>query len=265
MTRFAAARCRKAALSHALAAAAVLTVLPGSPVQARQAPEAAAPTANDPASALRLARAMRAAGDARSSVELYRAAAERKGADPALRIELGEALLDARLVDEAIGVFTAAASDSRIAAEAELGLARAALTLDQPADALVHAERAAKLAPRDQRVLIGYGVALDRAGRHEEAQAAYRSALAVSPRNPIARNNLALSLAFSGRFAEAVALVEPIARSADATPRDRQNLAFIYGLKGDRDMALALSRIDLDEATAQANLAFYDFARAAQK
>lgn len=218
----------------------------------------------DPAT-LRLARAFRSAGDYRSAIPLYRKLLTRRDAAPGLDLELGDTLLDADLVDDAIGVYGAIPADGENAARAQLGLARAQLRLNQPARALEHAERAAALAPDDERVLVGLGVALDRAGRHPDAQARYRAALAREPRSIMARTNLALSLALSGRFDEALGLLEPIARSADATARDRQNLAFVYGLKGDRDNALALGRMDLDEAAAQANLKFFDFVRTATK
>ena len=75
------------------------------------------------------------------------------------------------------------------------------------------------------------------------------------------RSDLALSLAMTGNYDEALEILEPIARSADASPQDRQNLAFIYGLKGDRQAALTLSRVDLPEAVAQANVKYFETAR----
>ncbi len=53
----------------------------------------------------------------------------------------------------------------------------------------------------------------------------------------------------------------PIALSSNATPRSRQNLALIYGLKGDRAHASSMSRIDLDANTTAANLHFFDLVR----
>jgi Flp pilus assembly protein TadD len=75
-----------------------------------------------------------------------------------------------------------------------------------------------------------------------------------------ARNDLALSLALGGKYDEATDILAPIARSASATAADRQNLAFVYGMKGDHDAALALSRIDLSETASQANARFFTVA-----
>ena len=99
-------------------------------------------------------------------------------------------------------------------------------------------------------------LALDSLGRHAEAQALYRRVLSVTPRHVAARNDLALSLALTGQYDEAIALIGPLVRSSTATPRERENLAIIYGLMGDGDRATMLSRVDLDEGTTRANLAF---------
>ena len=76
-----------------------------------------------------------------------------------------------------------------------------------------------------------------------------------------ARNNLALSLALTGHFADALDIMTPLARSTTATARIRQNLALIYGLKGDNERATAMSRMDLDQQTTEANLKFFSFVR----
>jgi Flp pilus assembly protein TadD len=53
----------------------------------------------------------------------------------------------------------------------------------------------------------------------------------------------------------------PIARAPSATPRLRQNLALIYGLKGDLNAARALSRVDLDAKSTDENLKFFAMVR----
>jgi len=222
-------------------------------------PDAAA-AAEDVQTALQMARAARAAGDPAAAAPLYRKALTLR-ADPAVQAELGDVLLQAGLIDDAIGAYEAVEAGSPARVDALLGLQRAYARLDQPQKALAYAQQAADLGPRDERAQIGLGVALDAAGRHAEAQAAYRRALAVAPRSVAARNDLALSLALTGGYDEAVDLLTPIARSANATPQVRQNLAMVYGLKGDREQALALGRADLDPAQAEANLRLFELAR----
>jgi Flp pilus assembly protein TadD len=80
--------------------------------------------------------------------------------------------------------------------------------------------------------------------------------LRAAPRHVAARNNLALSLALTAQYDQAIAIIAPLARSSVATPKVRENMAVIYGLMGDTDRATTLSRIDLDEGATQANLTF---------
>ena len=153
--------------------------------------------------ALRVARAMRASGDPGASLQIYRDMTAQLPPQAPLRIEYADALLEANLIDEAIGVYSLAPAN----ASAQLGLAKAQLALHQPTRALPLAERAVAIAPRDVGALIVRGVVLDRLGKHAEAQASYRAALAEAPRNIAARTNMSLSLALSGRCDEALEIL----------------------------------------------------------
>jgi Flp pilus assembly protein TadD len=210
----------------------------------------------DASTTLRMARATRHAGDLASAIQLYRTVAAQPTASPEVLVELGDVLLDARSPDDAIDVYSQVRDGSSARLGALLGTARAYLALAEPAKAADAAAAAQRLAPGDPRALVDRGVALDTLGRHDEAQRAYREALAVAPRHVPARNDLALSLALTGRFDEAVELMAPLVRSASATPQMRANMAVIYGLMGDSANAAALSRVDLDESATQANLQF---------
>lgn len=214
-------------------------------------------------SSLRLAQAARAAGDFSSAVNLYRRILAGPTADPAVAVELGDTLLEAGSIDDAIDTYDHVALESKARIGALLGLERAYAALSQTEKALAYADQAKALAPSDARVLINRGIVLDMVSRHAEAQESYRAALAKDPHDRAARNNLALSLAMTGKFTEAVAIMTPIAWSSNATPKARQNLALIYGLMGDERRATELSRVDLDETATQANLRFFAFVRTA--
>ena len=73
--------------------------------------------------------------------------------------------------------------------------------------------------------------------------------------------NLALSLALSGRYDDAVAVLGPLALGPDGTPGERQNLALIHALRGDSRNAERVARLDLDPQAATRQLAFYDTLR----
>jgi len=211
--------------------------------------------------ALRLARATRANGDLASAINLYRSVTAIKPVDPAVMVELGDTLVDADSMDDAIDIYGKVDQKSPVWLDALLGLEQVHLALGEPAKALEYADKANALNAGDHRVGVGRGVALDMLGRHAEAQASYREVLKTAPRDVAARNNLALSLAMTKQFDEAIQIMTSMARSSTATPRIRQNLALIYGLAGDAQHAAALSRVDLDAPTTEANLRFFEFAR----
>ena len=96
------------------------------------------------------------------------------------------------------------------------------------------------------------------------ARHAYRDGLALSPNNLQLNNNLGLSLALGGDFAQAIPLLEKTAKDPAATPRMRQNLALAYGLSGDDKRAAEVAKLDLDPAKVQENLGYYEFLRLLQ-
>lgn len=212
--------------------------------------------------ALRLARASRANGDLASAINLYQSVVAIQPADPAVVVELGDTLVDAGSLDDAIDLYPTVDRSSSAWLGALLGLQQAYLKLGEPHKALQYAEQAAVLAPADHRVLVGHGVILDVLRSHAQAQELYRAVLASSPHNVAARNNLALSLALSNQFGEAIDIMKTMALSSTATPRIRQNLALIYGLAGDAPRAGELSRVDLDTSATEGNLYFFELARA---
>jgi cell division septation protein DedD len=99
-------------------------------------------------------------------------------------------------------------------------------------------------------------------GRHDLAVAAYQKGLAVSPGSVALRNNLGLSLALRGRYAEALARLRPLGEGPEASRRTRQNLALVYGLQGDLSAAHRIGRIDLSEDELRDNLAYIASVRA---
>ncbi|MGH6740389.1 MAG: tetratricopeptide repeat protein, partial [Bradyrhizobium sp.] len=101
----------------------------------------------------------------------------------------------------------------------------------------------------------------DFAGQHEEAQARYRRGLELLPNDPALSLDLALSLALTGNYPDAVRILHPIAAAATATPRERLTMALIYGLQGNRPAAAQMAARDLDAAAVQHNLAYYETLR----
>jgi Flp pilus assembly protein TadD len=130
------------------------------------------------------------------------------------------------------------------AAPAMLGLGRYYLSTD-PARAEAEFLTAATEAPHDAVAQNDLGIARDLQGRHDEAQEAYRRALAADPQMEAAQVNLALSLAFGGQARQGAQLLNPIASAPGASQKLRHDLAAVLALAGERDEAAHILSADL--------------------
>lgn len=212
-------------------------------------------------SLMRIGAAARSGGDYANAVGVFRRAAEIATTQPAPFVEIGDTLLLTGAVDEAILAYNSALARSGSDLAAQLGLARAYLRTGRPELALEPLSKAIAEHPDDPKLLLLLGVANDQTGRHQAAQGYYRHGLDLVPGDPALTTDLALSLALSGDYVAAVAVLQPIAMGPRASARARQNLALIYGLRGNVAEAARLGRIDLDEAAVAHNLAYYQTLR----
>jgi Flp pilus assembly protein TadD len=87
----------------------------------------------------------------------------------------------------------------------------------KPADAIVALDRVLASDPKNVRALANKAVALDIMGRHGDAQPLYRRAQAMAPNDAAIANNLALSIALSGRIADTEQGIKPFTAS-EAVP-----------------------------------------------
>jgi len=210
---------------------------------------------------MHIAAASRAAGDYGNAINLYRHAAEMQSSNPEPLIAMGDTLVEMGKVDEAITNYNAALSLDPRAPAALRGLAKAYLRTGRPDLAGNPLAVAYQYTPGDPKLLLLIGVADDFIGQHADAQARYQQALRYAPGDRSLTLDLALSLALSEKFDQAIALLRPMAYAPGATPQERQTLALIYGLKGDEGAARELARHDLDPASVDHNLAFYETLR----
>jgi Flp pilus assembly protein TadD len=210
---------------------------------------------------MRLGAAAHASGDLSTAVALYRRAAALSPGEPAPFVAAGNTLLEMDQVNEAIVAYNSALTRNGHDPEALRGVARAYLRSGKPELAGQPLSIAYRDTPDDPKLLQLIGVADDFAGQHEEAQARYRRGLELLPFDPGLSLDLAMSLALTGNYPQAVAILRPIATGPASTPRERQTLALIYGLQGNRAAAEQMARRDLDPQSVQRNLAYYDSLR----
>ena len=223
--------------------------------------------AADPAALLRVAQAAEGGGDLSGAAGLY-------GRALALRPELGDAAAGLARARAGLGQPDEALAALRLAHARSPGdrrltaiLGRLEVAARQPAQALATFGDGLRQTPDDPELLTGQGVALDGLGRHGDAQASYRQALARDPAGIAARNNLALSLALSGQVAEAAGLLRDLA--ADVTARGspaqvatvRDNLALVHGLSGNETRARQALGESMPAADLADNLRIYALLR----
>lgn len=175
------------------------------------------------------------------------------------------------------GIFAATAAVSAKATSQAARFAekaQAALAKRDAIKAVMSAERAVELAPRDARYRALLGQAYMTGGRFVAAEASFKDAIALDPSQARAGLNLALSqialgkwdaaramlaglqgqvreadrglaLALAGDAEGAVGVLETAARAEGADAKTRQNLALAYALSGNWEKARATAAQDL--------------------
>ncbi len=209
----------------------------------------------------RVAEKSLASGNLPTAAGLYRQAHTLDPRNARHLIGLGTTLARLGQFEEAAETFDRATKLAPDNVDARHGYGNALIALDRPSAALSQFEAALGLR-EEVRSLNGIGIAHDMLGDHTAAQAHYRTALVLEPANLTVRNNLALSLAVTGKFAEAIAIMRRAITDPRAGARHRLNLALVYGLAGHSAAAAEIARIDLDEESVMRNLAYYRTLRA---
>ncbi|MBV9824460.1 MAG: tetratricopeptide repeat protein [Alphaproteobacteria bacterium] len=207
---------------------------------------------------MRIGAAAHAAGDLPTAVSVYRRAAAVDTHAVAPFVASGNTLLEMGQTSEAIIAYNSALARNAHDGEALRGLARSYLMTGKPELAGQPLSVAFQDTPDDPKLLELIGVADDFVGQHEEAQARYKRGLELLPGDAALSLDLALSMAITGDYPQAVAILQPIATAPGSSARDRQTLALIYGLQGNRPAAEHFARIDLNPQGVARNLAFYD-------
>ncbi|HEY1798464.1 MAG TPA: tetratricopeptide repeat protein [Stellaceae bacterium] len=210
---------------------------------------------------MRVGMAAKAGGDYANAVSLFRRAAQLASGEAAPLVAAGDTLRDMGNENEAIVAYKAALERKPHYPLALEGLAKAYLSSAKPELAEAPLEIAYQEAPNNPKTLLLLGVTADFTGNHAQAQADYTEGLKYLPADPALTLDLALSQALSEQYDTAIGTLGPLADAPDSTPRERQTLALICGLKGDQGCAVRYARRDLSEAAVEHNMAYYDMLR----
>ncbi|MFB9262267.1 tetratricopeptide repeat protein [Bradyrhizobium erythrophlei] len=140
-----------------------------------------------------------------------------KDINPAMRDRIAHAL--GGDVDE--DTLRAALKNQPSNIDAAIPLARTLLARKRSDEALEVLDNVLLAVPGDVRALNAKGVVLDNEGRHDEAQALYRQALATDPGNPMLRNNLNLSLAIDGKAETGKTSLQPLLKERHGMARSQ--------------------------------------------
>jgi Flp pilus assembly protein TadD len=150
------------------------------------------------------------------------------GSDADLQLQLANLLYDETRYQEALQAFDQAgqATDPVIALHGRKGAVRTSLKVAEFSRARREAETLRKMAPSDTEGIGLYGDALWSVGLFDEADRAYREALAKAPDSSRARFGVARSLAATNHLEEALEMAQT---ASAAAPRDGE----IHALIGD--------------------------------
>lgn len=204
---------------------------------------------------LRLGRNVEKGGDTNSAIDLYKQAINADTTSVEGHLALSRVYLEQGHRVQAKDVLLDAKKRRPTHPEVNLRLGKIAVHRNLPDEALVYFEDGLKELPGNVDLLNGKGIALDMMGRHEEAQISYRQAINDS-NEPFVENNLAMSYIMTGKYDEAINILEGV-KSIGDSPVMRQNLALAYGLKGDMIKAREWGGKGLNESEMAENIAFY--------
>jgi Flp pilus assembly protein TadD len=187
----------------------------------------------DGAAGQNVAQAAEQSGDLALAAQIYAQAAAANPGDATAQLRYADVL--------ARGGDIAAARDllkSRLATVSDPlqlrnGLGSIYVVTGQPALAITEYDAVLAAKPDNMRALVNKGVALDLLGRHDDAQALYRKALASAPGDAAILNDLALSMLLAGHPREAQQVAAPLRLQPDVEPRIRAGVGVVLAANGD--------------------------------
>ncbi len=220
---------------------------------------------NQQDTALKLAHATESAGDLPAAEKLYLRIITMHPSSVQPRIELAEFYRRHNNTTQAIAAYHNALRLAPDNVTILRDIANTYINVGQTEKAVDTLDQAIAINSGSALLYNSKGVALDMEGHYAPAQESYRTALRLDPDDVMMFDaNLSMSYILSGKYDTAIDLLRPLLSDPRASPTIRQNLALAYGMKGDKENALALGLKDLTPEQAAENLKFYGMVAHAQ-
>ena len=176
--------------------------------------------------------------------------------DRTVELNYASALRRLGRTDQAVAVLERAAiyhpEDRDVQAAYGKALADAG-QLDRGLEILKRAERPDQ---PDWRLVSSEAAIMDQMGRHDEARGLYQQALQLAPNEPSVLSNLGMSYLIAGNLPEAERYLRLAVAQPNADSRVRQNLALAVGLSGRFAEAEKIASAELPPDEAAANVAY---------
>jgi len=168
--------------------------------------------------------------------------------DPVPLQTLGRFLVTQGQYKQAVNAFTRGVKIKPDLVSLRLDRANSYFASEQVAEAIDEYKTIARLAPNNATPYVRLGMIYESQLKTSDAEAVYRRAIELDPKNPIAYNNLALLFAQeNSRLDEALELAKKAVELGEDHPNFVDTLAWIYRAKGNLNKAEML----LDQAIAK--------------
>ena len=219
--------------------------------------EGAAPASVSGEAGLRVAQAAEESGDMGLAEQMYSQASAAAPSDAAAQLRYADVLMRRGRINEARELLSSHMKTVSDPLQLHDGLGSIYVLTGDPARAITEFDAVLRTRPNDIRALVNKAIGLDLLGRHGDAEALYRQALALSPDDQVVINDLAMSMLLAGRPQEAEQVAAPLRDRTDVMPRIRTGLGVVLAANGDVTGASALAGSQTTEAQ------LIDLARAA--
>jgi Flp pilus assembly protein TadD len=173
----------------------------------------------NPKQRLDVARAAELSGNMGMARSMYAAAAAETTDDRTMQLHAAEGLIRSGAMADGIAILQTLVKQAPNDIDLRRTLGQAQIMNGSPGQAIDTLSTVLTSRPDDDTARINKAVALDMLRRHTEAQQLYRDALARSPSDVEAANDLALSLMLSGDDAAAKVVVAPFRGRANLPDR----------------------------------------------